>query len=325
LWPDDGAFNVALPHAPRPRWRESMSDVAAPAVTVVVSSRNRPDQLAQVLPSVVRALGAGDRAVVVDSASDDDRTAAAAAAAGLECIRLAQPGLSRARNAGVRAATTDVVAFTDDDCFPSEEWLDRIRAHFTHPRVGFVTGQVTGLNAGEQSASVLERGEPARYSGVHEPYGIGHGANMSFRRTALVELGLFDEELGSGAPLRSGEDADMLLRFLAAGWDGVYDPAAVVSHDQWRDPRELVALRYGYGLGNGAYRVKSVRRGHEGPALVLRSLWRQGVHPILWATKRRNRADFLSAVSWTRGMLVGIVRGARRRLDGPNFQDTRWR
>jgi glycosyltransferase involved in cell wall biosynthesis len=297
---------------------------ALPSVTVVVSSRDRPDQLAGALPAVVRALHEQDDLIVVDSASSSDETVEVARAAGARCVRLDKAGLSRARNAGVRAASGDIVAFTDDDCSPAEDWIERLRAHFTDPTVAFVTGRVEALGESEQTASVLERDDLMRYSGVHEPYGIGHGANMAYRRATLIELGLFDEELGSGAPLRSGEDADMLLRSLAGGWDGIYDPAVLVSHDQWRDPSELVRLRYGYGLGNGAYRIKALRLRQASPALVLRSFWNQGLRPIAWAARRRNRADVLATLSWTRGMLVGLVRGGRRELDGPNFRVTDW-
>ncbi len=301
-----------------------MTTESTPGITVVVSSRDRADQLAVALPSVLEALRPGDDVVVVDSASRDGRTAEVAGAAGVRCVRLDQAGLSRARNAGVRHATTDVVAFTDDDCMPARDWLDRVREHFEDPAVAFVTGRVAAIGEGTQTASVLERDEQVRFTGVHEPYGVGHGANMSYRRATLLELGLFDEELGSGAPLRSGEDADMLLRCLAAGWDGVYDPAVLVSHDQWRDPSEVVALRYGYGLGNGAFRMKALRLRQVGPSLVLRSFWRQGVRPIVWAARRRSRGDLLGALSWTRGMLVGLLRGGRRELQGPNFRPTDW-
>jgi glycosyltransferase involved in cell wall biosynthesis len=289
-------------------------------VTVIVSSRDRAERLAIALPAVLRAVGPDDEVIVVDSASTSPETGAVANAAGVRCLRSERPGLSRARNLGVRAARGDVVAFTDDDCEPAEDWVDRIRAHFADPRVAYVTGRVEARGEADQQASVLDHTQLVRYSGMVDPYGVGHGANMSYRRTALLELGLFDEELGSGAPLRSGEDADMLLRCMVAGHDGVYDPDVVVAHDQWRAPEEMVRLRYGYGLGNGAYRMKAVRRGEAGASLILRSLWHQGLRTIAWAIRRGGRDDVRGALSWTRGMLVGLVRGRRRALDGPNFR-----
>ena len=51
-----------------------------------------------------------------------------------------RPGLGRARNRGWRAAAGELVAFTDDECYPSEDYLDRVAACFEEPSLGFVEG-----------------------------------------------------------------------------------------------------------------------------------------------------------------------------------------
>jgi glycosyltransferase involved in cell wall biosynthesis len=290
----------------------SLAGVARPRATVIICSRDRPERLAAALAGVRAALRPGDRALVVDSASVTPRTAAAARAAGLDCVRVQRPGLSRARNAGVRKADTEIVAFTDDDCAPAAGWLERICEPFADPAVGFATGRVGAGGAAGPGGSVLERAAPEVYAGRRDPAGLGHGANMAFRRSLLHELGLFDERLGAGSALRSGEDADMFFRCLEAGWTGIYVPDAVVTHEQWRDPRALVNLRYGYGLGNGAYRVKIARRiGRPGWRLAAGSLWEHGFKPTLYAVRRGSPGQFLRAASWTAGTCAG--RASRRR------------
>jgi cellulose synthase/poly-beta-1,6-N-acetylglucosamine synthase-like glycosyltransferase len=288
-------------------------ETAGPPVTVVVCSRDRPERLATALAAIDGALRESDRAVVVDSASTTGATGAAARAADFECVRVEQPGLSRARNAGLRHARTEVVAFTDDDCAPDPDWAGRISAPFADPAVGFVTGRVGADRdaAGSVRSSVLDRPKPRTFVGPRDPAGIGHGANMAFRRPAVLDLGLFDERLGAGSALRSGEDADMFYRCLEAGWIAHYAPDALVTHDQWRDPRAMVKLRYGYGLGNGAYRVKIARRHRRaGSALLLGSLWEHGLKPTLYAIKRRSPGQFMRAASWTAGTCAGTARGA---------------
>jgi cellulose synthase/poly-beta-1,6-N-acetylglucosamine synthase-like glycosyltransferase len=290
------------------------------AVTVVVCSRDRPERLAAALGALRGALRPGDRAIVVDSASTGPQTGETARAAGLKCVRVDRPGLSRARNAGVREADTEIVAFTDDDCSPAPGWLERLSSPFDDPAVGFVTGRVGAGGASGPGGSVLDRAAPEVFRGRRDPAGIGHGANMAFRRSALVELGPFDERLGAGSALRSGEDADMFFRCLEAGWTGVYVPGARITHDQWRDPRELVRLRYGYGLGNGAYRVKIARRlGRPGWRLALGSLWEHGLKQTLYAVRRGSPGQFMRAASWTAGTCEGLVRGARLPLEGSVF------
>jgi GT2 family glycosyltransferase len=290
-----------------------------PSVTVLVCSRDREDQLAEALPAIRDALGTKDRLVVVDSASRGWATADVAATLGVECVRVEKPGLSRARNAGVRVADTDVVAFTDDDCRPAGGWIDALRTPFVDPSVGFVTGRVAA-ETDTPGNSVLTDLDPDRYTGPRDVAGIGHGANMAFRRTTLEQVGPFDERLGAGAELRSGEDADMLYRCLEAGWHGVYAPSAVITHDQWRTLRETVRLRYGYGLGNGAYRAKILKRTpRRGLKLVLRPF--KGGAEYAWRGIRAGDAMVVvRALLGIAGTIVGLARGLALRCDGAVFR-----
>jgi glycosyltransferase involved in cell wall biosynthesis len=290
-----------------------------PPVTVVVCSRDRAAQLAAALPAARAALREGDRLLVVDSASRDGSTAAVARDVGADCVRAERPGLSVARNLGVAHARSPLVAFTDDDCAPAPDWLEAIRAGFADPRVGFVTGRVV-VTAARGPTSTLAREEAVRYDRPRDPAGMGHGANMAFRRAALEAAGPFDEALGAGARFRSGEDLDMLFRVLLAGWEGRYEPRALVTHDQWRGPREVVRVRYGYGLGNGALRAKTARRhGRPGWHLLARSAWDFGVKNVYWALRRRAALDVAGALSWGAGMAVGVARGWRAPLRGDAF------
>jgi GT2 family glycosyltransferase len=290
------------------------------AITAVVCSRDGGELLGSTLAGIRQALGPADNGLVVDSASTTDAVVHAAETAEIECLRLAEPGLSRARNAGLRHAACGIVAFTDDDCRPDSRWLEQLRHHFADPRVAFVTGRVAPSRALRTGASVLDRPEAVRYSGAQDPYGIGHGANMAFRRDVLLELGGFDELLGAGSELRSAEDADMLYRCLAHGWSGVYEPAAVVTHEQWRSEREIVTLRYGYGLGNGAIRIKEARREPAvGLPLLVESFWGQGLAPTLRAVRHRRLSALPGALTWTAGMCVGMARGLFLRLGEHNF------
>jgi glycosyltransferase involved in cell wall biosynthesis len=288
--------------------------------TAVLCSRDGGELLAPALEDLRSALGPRDRALVVDSGSRSSGVADAARAARIECIRVDLPGLSKARNAALRHVSTDIIAFTDDDCRAAPDWLDRIRRHFSDPNVAFVTGRVASTRASGARASTLERDELVRYTGAQDPAGIGHGANMAFRTRALVAIGGFDEALGAGSTLRAGEDADALYRCLAAGWEGVYDPASLVTHEQWRRGGELIRLRYGYGLGNGAFRVKAALRDpRAGGRLLVHSLWKQGLRPTFRALKPARLRALPGTASWTAGMLVGMARGlalesSRRRV-----------
>lgn len=290
-------------------------------ITVILCSRDRPEQLAAALPGVRAALRPDDRALVVDSASVSAATREVAEAAGFRVVRAQRPGLSHARNVGMAHTSTPVAAFTDDDCSPDPGWLDAIGWHFADPAVGFVTGRVGSSAGDEGDNSVLDRPTAERYTVPRDPAGIGHGANMAYRIRALEQAGRFDEQLGAGGPLRSGEDVDMLYRVLAAGWHGVYEPRALVIHDQWRDEEATLRLRHGYGMGNGAYRAKILRSaGRRGARLIARPVVRDSLECLYWAARARSGRRIVRELAWTSGFCVGLARGLRAPMDGPNLR-----
>src|SRR5262249_2777786 len=92
---------------------------AAPPVSVVVCTRDRPRPLERCLTSLVAACYAGVEIIVIDSASATTETAQVVASfAGdhpVRYLREEQPGLDRARNRGLAEARHGIVAFTDDD------------------------------------------------------------------------------------------------------------------------------------------------------------------------------------------------------------------
>jgi cellulose synthase/poly-beta-1,6-N-acetylglucosamine synthase-like glycosyltransferase len=281
------------------------------AFSVIVCSRDRPQQLESALPSILAALRPGDELVVVDSASRTDATATIARALGIEPIRVAEPGLARARNAGIAASRNPLVAFTDDDCRPDAGWLSAAARAFSEPHVGAVTGRVRSGRPAGLANSTLDRPDRRVVAGVTDPARLGHGANMAYRRAALESIGRFDERLGAGTPMRSGEDVDAFFRTLEAGWTLVYEPEASVLHDEQRD-EETLGLRYGYGLGNGAFRAKVLARDRRlGARLIARSLVFRGVVPMLRASRHGNWVQARRQACWSGGTVVGVLRQLR--------------
>jgi glycosyltransferase involved in cell wall biosynthesis len=284
-------------------------------LAVVVCSRDRPDQLRECL----RALQSqdADDLLVIDSASVTSATDDVSRAAGVRCVRTDVPGLALARNLGVRATDADVIAFTDDDCRTAAGWAAAIRAQFDQragdESLGFVLGRVDPFGDGQPMSVVLDA-FPRVFGSADDPSDIGHGANLSVSRACWDALGGFDELLGAGTRLRSGEDTDFLWRGLREGWVGRYEPRAVVGHDQWRDRRAALLTSYGYGVGAGAV-ISKIRRlagpagAHEFAAGSIRATLRQA------GTDLRAGYEFGAATSVARtvGLVVGR-RGASRLL-----------
>jgi glycosyltransferase involved in cell wall biosynthesis len=291
-------------------------------VTAVLCTRDRPALLEGALAALVPALGDGDRCVVVDSASvDGAATAAVARAAGVEVLRADRPGLSRARNVGVAAATTPIVAFTDDDCRPKAGWARGIAAAFAAgDDLGFVTGAVDADGDARLPLAVSGDRTPRSIVAGDDPTTCGHGAHMAVRRDALDAIGGFDEHLGAGGPLHAAEDSDAFHRLLCAGWSGAFDPSIEVSHVQWRTTGEALKVSYGYGVGVGAMGMKAVRRHRRGGWAVLgRGVWRRGIAGAARDLRNGYQTGALSSTVRAGGVVVGSLRGALLRLEGERF------
>jgi GT2 family glycosyltransferase len=292
------------------------------SVTAILCTRDRPALLEGALAALLPALRPDDHCIVVDSASRDGASiAAVASAAGAELVRVDRPGLSRARNVGVAAATTPIVAFTDDDCRPMAGWAAGIAAAFDGADdIGFVTGAVAADREARLPLAVSGDRTPKRFAAGDDPTTCGHGANMAFRRDALEAVGGFDEHLGAGGPLRAAEDSDAFHRLLCAGWTGVFDPSVEVSHVQWRTTGEALKVSYGYGLGVGAMGMKAVRRHRSGGWAVLgRGVWKRGLAGAARDLRNGYQTGALSSTVRAGGVLVGSVRGALLRLEGERF------
>src|SRR5919198_4461592 len=111
-----------------------------PEVTVVIPTRDRATRLAAALDALRGQTLAPERfeTVVVDDGSSDGTAGVIERATdgghAVRALRLAGDGPAAARNAGWRAASSPLIAFTDDDCEPTATWLESIaRAAAANP------------------------------------------------------------------------------------------------------------------------------------------------------------------------------------------------
>lgn len=248
--------------------------------------------------------------IVVDSASATDATRRVAASAGVRYLRCDVAGASLARNAGVAAASHDVVAFTDDDCCPQPGWAAALERMFERDAtLGWVTGAV---NASGADGSLSTEEVPAGpWTGSRDPMRFGHGANWACRRDAFAAVGGFDEVMGPGAPLLAAEDQDLFWRLLRAGWAGDHAHDAEVRHPAWRDRTMMLRVEWTYGVGTGALTAKATRLGdRDGPRLRSR-LWDEGAVRIVDLVVRRRLGTAARQSVRTAGTVVGRVRARR--------------
>ena len=265
-----------------------------PAVSVVIGTRNRPEQvvacvrhvLALDYPSPLEVIvvdnGASSTATrdaIADAFGQDDR---------IRYLHEERPGLSRARNIGLAAARYPITAFLSDDIEVDRLWLLAIARGFKRAdNVQCVTGACPPmyLDTPEQLAfeSAMAWGtrqgfEPAlhRFDSADDPlhpYRAGsfaNGSNMAYATEAFRRVGGFDESLGPGTKARGGEDLDAPIRILADGGLVGFEPAAIGWHADRYDDRPFSQHMYTYGLGLTAFLTKHLVDGRFRRALIAR-------------------------------------------------------
>jgi glycosyltransferase involved in cell wall biosynthesis len=233
-------------------------------VSLVICTRNRATQLAETLKTVSTIQSQLNwELVVVDNASTDRTGAVVQEFAAnfnhpVQLIVKPGRGVSSAKNAGWRSAKADIVVCIDDDCYPEADYLDLLFACFSRdPKLGFVGGRILLHDPTDRRITIQESLEPFSFpAGSFIRPGVIQGANIAYRRTALLAVDGFDPWFGAGA-LYSGDETELMARISAAGWNGAYDPRPVVYHHHGRKTAsEEWHLNRWYDRGRGAYYAK---------------------------------------------------------------------
>ncbi|MGH9137818.1 MAG: glycosyltransferase family 2 protein [Acidimicrobiales bacterium] len=271
-----------------------------PDIAVAVSTYQRPDRLARLVEGLERQTLGSDRfeVVIVDNGSADDtfevlEKLAAGTELDLRPLRREENrGPAAARNAAWGATSAPFVAFTDDDCVPDPEWLEAgLRTLRRHSAMGVVQGRtmIPVLTSPPPNTDWLVWRDIRQLTPWFE------GCNLFFRREALEAVGGFDESIGW-----YGEETALGWGVLAAGWDRIYEDAAVIRHDVTQRPLRL-HLRDRYLEGNMVGIAKRY------PALRQEGFWRP------WAMHRQN-ALFAVGVA---GLALGLWRRPALLLAAP--------
>ncbi|MGV3518650.1 glycosyltransferase [Luteitalea sp.] len=190
-----------------------------PAISVIICAWNEQDTLADCLRSVLAQTRAPDEIIVVDNASTDRTGDVARGFAGVHVIEEPRKGLTRARDAGHRASTGDILACLDADCRAPAGWLAGIERQLADPRVVAVTGPFRFYDWTRTGCLVLRAYDAVIAPAVHHlvrdvlDWGaVLYGGNFAVRRDALERIGGFDTSIEF-----HGEDANLGRRLHRIG------------------------------------------------------------------------------------------------------------
>jgi GT2 family glycosyltransferase len=195
-------------------------------ISIVIPAYNAEKTLGACLEALRIQTVVPQEVIVVDDGSTDC-TSQVASDFNVKLIRQANQGPASARNAGVAEACGEIILFTDSDCEPEKQWVEKMVAPFNDPRVDGVKG-VYRTRQAEPAARLVQAEFEDRYRLLAQSEWIdfvdGHAA--AFRRAAILEIGGFDPAF----PEANNEDVDFSYRLAAAGKRMVFRPDAIVYH-----------------------------------------------------------------------------------------------
>lgn len=298
-------------------------------ITVCICTHDRPAYVRACLEGLARQTAPRERfeILLVDSASSGTvpaRLADLAATFGARLIRLDQPGVSAARNAGAAAATAPVIAYIDDDAIPNADWVEAILAArrdirptpvllggrilpcWEAPLPGWWPASLRGV------LSIIEHPGRGFYRDPALPQGLEpYAANLTLEVAPLRAIGGFPDTLGRyGSVLLSDEEVRVAWALQDQGYPIAYDSSIVVHH-QIQAARLTPAWLLHRLYWQGASTVTTRRLTHRA-----RPVWRElprrlAVLTLFGATLLMpTRSTRLIGARWRAAYALGFVRAA---------------
>jgi glycosyltransferase involved in cell wall biosynthesis len=272
-------------------------------ISVIMPVRNGMPWLTKQLQALVEQDYAGDWEVVVADNGSTDLTPVVAQQWAerhprIRCTDASEVnGAPAARNAGVRAARGDLLAFCDADDIVQPGWLASCARALEEVDVMagvFDFWSLNGLRASPpKPASMRQLG--------FLPAGLG--ANLAVRRQAFEAVGGFAEEL------LIGEDIDLCWRLQLSGYRFVIEFKAIVAKRERNEFRLVFRQAAGYGRSGPAlyrrHRSGGARRNLTGAAKSW--LWLLLLSPQL-ITAGNRRIEWARAAGMRSGRLIGSIR-----------------
>ncbi|WP_048150742.1 glycosyltransferase family 2 protein [Palaeococcus ferrophilus] len=232
-----------------------------PLISLILATKGRDKEVEEFLDSLLTQTYKNFEIIIVDQNPDNriEKIIQKGKYEDLKILHLrSSPGLSKARNTGLRHTSGDIVGFPDDDCRYPPTLLEHVVTFFlNHPEFGGVSGKIRN-QSGQSPIGHLDK-KSGRIT-LYNVWKRGVSTAIFLRREVVLKVGYFDEDLGVGAKTKwqSGEETDYLIRAIKKGFNLYYDPGIEVYHPLpfYKSISSQRAYGYGGGMGRVLYKHK---------------------------------------------------------------------
>ena len=165
---------------------------------------------------------------MVDNGSTDNIESVAKEFKEAIFLKEERPGSYAARNEGIKHARGDIIAFTDSDCLPKEDWIEKgVSKFMSHKNCGLLAGEIENIFVNQYKPTAIELYDSIMHKRVRhnlECKRFGVTANLFTSRQTIDKVGLFD------GTLKSSGDKEWGNRVSAAGYFQAYGQDVTVGH-----------------------------------------------------------------------------------------------
>ncbi|NER05374.1 MAG: glycosyltransferase [Okeania sp. SIO3C4] len=214
-----------------------------------------------------------------------------------------------ARNAGIRAGSSEIFAFTDGDCRPQPQWLESLIQPFSDSNIGIVVGEILALPGDSLLEKYADKQETLsqKHTLANSFCPYGQTANLAIRKQAFVEVGLFRPYLTTGG------DADICWRILReTSYQFKFVENAVVKHRHRSTWQDLQSQWRRYGKSNKylheLYGVNLMREFKTKEYVYRLSRWLLKELPLTTMKIISGRAELVELFDTPIGLLNGRAR-----------------
>lgn len=219
-----------------------------------------------------------------------------------------------ARNAAIRAATGEIIAFTDADCRPQPNWLHDLIQPFADSNIGIVAGEIIGLPGKTLLEKYAENENilSQKYTLANSFCPYGQTANLAIRREIFQQVGLFRPYMTTGG------DADICWRIQKeTAWKISFAPTAIVKHRHRSTLAEFQSQWRRYGRSNRylhqLYGVKLMKGLNKAEYFYRLSRWILKELPITTAKAILGKATFVDFLNTPMNLINAVARSAGQR------------
>ena len=240
--------------------------MVSPFFSIVIPTYNRPERLAACLQSLCELAYARDRfeVVIVDDGSPTPMEGVVRpfqSTLDITFLRQKNAGPAAARNAGAQAAKGEFLAFTDDDCMPSADWLSGFAAELSKAPNAMVGGRSLNALPNNLYSTASQALIDYLYTYYSDPRKEMFFAsnNIAMSRENYLKVGGFDTSF----PLAAAEDRELCDRWHQNGLPMRYAPSVTIRHAHHLSLPSFWRQHFGYGRGAFCFHQLRAKRNSD--------------------------------------------------------------